>query len=43
MAEAEAPVFWSPNAKSQVIGKDLDAGKDWRQKEKGVAEDEMIR
>ena len=28
MAEAEAPVFWSPNAKSQVIGKDLDAGKD---------------
>ena len=28
MAEAEAPVFWSPNAKSQLIGKDPDAGKD---------------
>ena len=41
-AEAEAPVFWSPDVKSQLIGKDPDAGKDWRQKEKRVAEDEMV-
>ena len=34
-AEAEAPILWPPDAKSQLIGKDLDAGKDWRQKEKG--------
>ena len=40
-AEAEAPVFWSPDVKSQLIGKDPDAGKDWRQKEKRAAEDEM--
>ena len=32
-AEAEAPVLWPPDAKSQLIGKDLDAGKDWRQEE----------
>ena len=38
-AEAEAPILWPPDAKSQLIGKDLDAGKDWRQKDKGVAED----
>ena len=38
-AEVEAP----PDARSQLIGKDSDAGKDWRQKEKGVAEDEMVR
>ena len=42
-AEAEAPVLWLPDEKSWLIGKDPDAGKDWRQKEKGVAEDEMIR
>ena len=41
-AEAEAPVLWPPDAKSWLIGKAPDAGKDWRQKEKGVAEDEMI-
>ena len=41
-AETEAPILWSPDAKSQLIGKDLDAGKDWRQKEKGITEDEMI-
>ena len=35
--EAEAPVIWPPNAKSQLIGKDPDAGKDWWQKENGVA------
>ena len=42
-AETEAPILWPPDAKSQLIGKDPDAGKDWRQKEKGVAEDEMVR
>ena len=41
--DAEAPVLWLPDANSQLIGKDFDAGKDWRQKEKGEAEDEMIR
>ena len=40
-AEAEAPILWLPDAKSPLIGKDLDTGKDWRQKEKGMAEDEM--
>ena len=39
--EAEAPILWLPDVKSQLIGKDPDAGKDWRQKEKG-AEDEMF-
>ena len=34
-AEAETPVFWPPDANSQLIGKDPDAGKDWRQEEKG--------
>ena len=42
-AKTEAPVLWPPDVKSQLIGKDPDAGKDWRQKEKGVAEDEMVR
>ena len=42
-AEAEAPVLWPPDSKSWLIGKDPDAGKDQRQKEKGVAEDEMVR
>ena len=41
-AEAEAPILWPPDVKSQLIGKDLDAGKDWKQKEKGAAEDEMV-
>ena len=41
-AEAEAPILWSPDAKNWLIGKDLDAGKDWRQKEKGATEDEMV-
>ena len=35
-AEAEAPVLWPPDMKSQIIRKDPDAGKDWRQKEKGM-------
>ena len=42
-AEAEAPVLWPPDSKSWLIGKDPDAGKDQRQKEKGVAEDERVR
>ena len=40
-AEAEAPIFWLPDAKNWLIG-NPDAGKDWRQEEKGTAEDEMI-
>ena len=39
--EAEAPILWPPDAKSWRIVKDPDAGKDWRQKEKGMTEDEM--
>ena len=41
-AEAEAPIHWPPDAKSQLVGKDPDAGKDWRQEEKGMTEDEMV-
>ena len=40
---AEIPIFWLPDVKSQVIGKDPDAGKNWGQKEKEAAEDEMVR
>ena len=40
-AEAEAPILWLPDEKIWLTGKDPDAGKDWRQKEKGSAEDEM--
>ena len=40
--EAEAPVLWLPDAKSWLIGKGLDAGKDWRWEEKGTTEDEMV-
>ena len=40
--EAETPILWPPDAKSWLIGKDPDAGKDWRQEEKGTAEDEML-
>ena len=40
-AESEAPILWPPDAKNWLIGKDPDAGKDWRQEEKGVTEDEM--
>ena len=42
-AEAEAPIFWPHDMEIQLIGKDLDAGKDWRQKEKIAAKDEIIR
>ena len=41
-AEAEAPVFWSPDANSQLIGKVTDARKDWGQKEKRASEDVMV-
>ena len=40
--EAETPVLWPLDAKSQIIGKDLDSGKDLRQEEKGTTEDEMV-
>ena len=40
-AEAEAPILCPPDAKSQFIGKGPDAGKDWRQQEKGMTDDEM--
>ena len=39
-AEAETPVLWLPHAKSWLIGKDPDAGRDWGQEEKGMTEDE---
>ena len=42
-AEAETPILRPPDVKSQHTGKDPDAGKDWRQKEKRAAEDEMVR
>ena len=41
-AEAEAPILWPRDANSWLIWKDLDAGKDWRQEEKGMTEDEMV-
>ena len=41
-AEDEAPILWPPDSKSQFIGKDSDAGKDWRQELKGTTEDEMV-
>ena len=41
-AEAETPILWPPDAKSQLIRKDPDAGEDWRQEKKGMTEDEMV-
>ena len=41
--DAEAPILWPPNVKSWLIGQDPDAGKNWRQKEKGATDDEMAR
>ena len=41
-AEAEAPILWPPDVKTWLIRKDTDSGKDWRQKEKGMTEDEMV-
>ena len=40
--EAEAPIFWPPDVKNWLIWKDADAGRDWRQEEKGMTEDEMV-
>ena len=42
-AEAEAPILWPPDAKRKLIGKDPDAGGRLKAKEKGMAEDEMVR
>ena len=41
-AEAETAILWAPDVKNWLIGKDPDAGKDWRQEEKGTTEDEMV-
>ena len=41
-AEAEVPILWLPDSKNWLIGKDPDAGKDWRQGEKGTTEDKMV-
>ena len=41
-AEAKAPTLWPPDGKSWLIWKDPDSGKDWRQEEKGMTEDEMV-
>ena len=40
---AETPILWPPDTKSWLIGKDPDAGKDWRQKENRQTENEMVR
>ena len=40
--DAEAPIFWLPDAKSWLTGKEPDAGKDWEQEEKKVTEDETV-
>ena len=41
-AEAEAPTLWTPDAKNQLTGKDPDAGKDWRQEERGTTRNEVV-
>ena len=41
-AEAETPILWPPDAKNWLTGKNPDAGKDWRQEEKGTTDDEMV-
>ena len=41
-AKAETPVLWPPHAKSWLIGKDSNAGRNWGQEEKGMTEDEMV-
>ena len=41
-AESEAPTLWPPDVKSRLIGKDPDAGKEWKQKDKGAIENEMV-
>ena len=41
-AEAEIPILWPPDVKNWLLGKDPEAGKDWRQEEKGTTEDEIV-
>ena len=41
-AEAETPILWPPDMKNWLIGEDPDAGKDWRQEDKGTTEDEIV-
>ena len=41
-AEVEAAILWPPDVKNELLAKDPDAGKDWRQEEKGMTEDEMV-
>ena len=41
-SKPETPVLWPPHAKSRLIGKDSDAGRDWGQEEKGTTEDELV-
>ena len=41
-SNAEAPILWPPDEKSRLTGKDPDVGKDWRQQEKGMTEEEMV-
>ena len=41
--KANIPILWRPDVKNQTTGKYLDSGKDWKQKDKGVSEDEMVR
>ena len=43
VVEAETSILWPPDAKNWLIWKDPDAGRDWRQEEKGMTEDEMVR
>ena len=40
--EAETPILWPPDEKNWLVGKDPDVGKDWRQEEKGMTEEEMV-
>ena len=40
--DAEAPILWSPDVKSRLMGKDPDTGRDWGQEEKGTTEDEWL-
>ena len=42
-ADADASTLWPPDVKSQLIGEDSDAGKDWGQEEKEATEDEMVK
>ena len=41
-AEAETPIFWLPDVKNWLFGKDPDPGKDWGQEEKGILKDEIV-